>query len=260
MTGAAVRAVLLDLEGTLYARGAVIDGAAETVAALRELGVGLRFLTNTDSKPAERIRADLAGYGLTVAAEELFTPVVAAAQLLTAAGARTYPLVSRELRAVLPTLADEPPYSHVVIGDCRDTLDYAALDGAFRAVRDGAQLLALQTGRYFKRADGDHLDTGAVVSAVAYAAGTEARVLGKPATDFFELAAHSMDVPVTGCVVVGDDATTDIAGGRAAGLRTVQVRTGKYEDQRAEGLTGQATHELDSVAGLPQLIREWGLL
>ncbi len=260
MTGAAVRAVLLDLEGTLYARGAVIDGAVEAVAALRELGVGLRFLTNTDSKPAERIRAELAGYGLTVAAEELFTPVVAAAQLLTAAGARTYPLLSRELREVLPTLADEPPYSHVLIGDCRDTLDYAALDGAFRAVRDGARLLALQTGRYFKRADGDHLDTGAVVAAVVYASGAEARVLGKPATDFFALAADSLGVPVTACVVVGDDATTDIAGGRATGLRTVQVRTGKYEDQRAEGLTGQATHELDSVAGLPRLIREWGVV
>ena len=59
-------------------------------------------------------------------------------------------------------------------------------------------------------------------------------------------------------MVVGDDATTDIAGGRAAGLRTVQVRTGKYADQRAEGLTGQATHELDSVVGLPGLIRELG--
>lgn len=256
MTGVAVRAVLLDLEGTLYARGAVIDGAVEAVAALRGLGVGLRFLTNTDSRPAEGIRAELAGYGLVVAADELFTPVVAAARLLSAAGARTYPLVSRELRAVLPTLAAEPPYSHVLIGDCRDSLDYAALDGAFRAVREGAELLALQTGRYFKRADGDHLDTGAVVAAVAYASGATARVLGKPAADFFELAARSLDVPAASCVVVGDDATTDIAGGLAAGLRTVQVRTGKYADQRAEGLTGRAAHEIGSVAELPALVRE----
>ncbi|MGX1885646.1 HAD-IIA family hydrolase [Streptomyces sp. NPDC055287] len=256
MAGAAVRAVLLDLEGTLYARGAVIEGAVEAVTALRELGVGLRFLTNTDSKPADRIRAELVEYGLILTADELFTPVVAAAQLLNAAGARTYPLVSRELRTALPTLAAEPPYSHVLIGDCRDTLDYAALDGAFRAVREGAELLALQTGRYFKRADGDHLDTGAVVAAVAYASGATARVLGKPAADFFELAAGSVHVPVEACVVVGDDATTDIAGGLAAGMRTVQVRTGKYADQRAEGLTGRASHEIDSVSGLPALIRE----
>jgi ribonucleotide monophosphatase NagD (HAD superfamily) len=53
-------------------------------------------------------------------------------------------------------------------------------------------------------------------------------VLGKPSTDFFALAAGSLGVSIQECVVVGDDATTDIAGGREAGARTVQVRTGKY--------------------------------
>lgn len=52
------------------------------------------------------------------------------------------------------------------------------------------------------------------------------------------------------------DSTTDIAEGNAAGLRTVQVRTGKYADQRAEGLTGHAEHEIDSVADLPAVVAE----
>ncbi|GIJ26337.1 hydrolase [Micromonospora qiuiae] len=253
---AAVRAVLLDLEGTLYANEKVIDGATEAVAELRKLGLGVRFLTNTDSKTAERIRVELAGYGLTVAADELFTPVVAAQRLLTAAGARTYALLSRELIGLMPTVAAAGPYTHVLVGDCRETLNYAALDEAFRAVRGGAELLALQRGRYFKRVDGDHIDTGAVVAAIEYASGVTARVLGKPAEDFFRLAAASLGAQAAECVVVGDDATTDVAGGRAAGLRTVQVRTGKYADQSAEGLTGNADHEVDSVAGLPALLRE----
>ncbi|MFD6756887.1 HAD hydrolase-like protein [Micromonospora gifhornensis] len=252
---AAIRAVLLDLEGTLYANAQVIDGAAEAVDELRELGLGLRFLTNTDSKTAERIRTELAGYGLKVAADELFTPVVAAERLLTTAGARTCALLSRELTGLMPTVVDSGPYTHVLIGDCRETLDYPALDAAFRAVRGGAELPALQRGRYFKRADGDHIDTGAVVAAIEYACGVTARVLGKPAADFFRLAATSLGVDAAECVVVGDDATTDVAGGAAAGLRTVQVRTGKYADQRAEGLTGNADHEVDSVAELPALLR-----
>lgn len=158
----------------------------------------------------------------------------------------------------MPGLVSEPPYTHVLIGDCRDVLDYPALDGAFRAVREGAELLALQRGRYFKRADGDHLDTGAVVAAVEYAAGTTARVLGKPAVDFFALAVRSLGVSAEECLVVGDDASTDVAGGNAAGLRTVQVRTGKYADQHAEGLTGSATHTCDSIAELPDLIAKLG--
>jgi HAD superfamily hydrolase (TIGR01458 family) len=256
MGGAAVSAVLLDLDGTLYARGKVIEGAPAAVRALRDLGVGLRFLTNTDSKPTSLIRAELAGYGLAADHDELFTPVTAAKLLLAAAGVRGYPLISPALRDELPGLAPEPPYTHVLIGDCRDILSYPLLDGAFRALRDGAELLALQRGRYFKDAGGDHLDTGAVVAALEYAAGTTARVLGKPAVDFFTMAAGSLKVPGPGCLVVGDDATTDIAGGSAAGLRTAQVRTGKYRDQLAEGLTGQADYELASVADLPALVSE----
>lgn len=258
MTGTPLRAALLDLEGTLYANERVIEGAAAAIGALREQGVALRFLTNTDSRTTAQIHARLIGYGLPVRPEELFTPVVAARHLLTAPGVRTYALVSRALRDGVPGLVSEPPYTHVLIGDCRDVLDYPALDGAFRAVRDGAELLALQRGRYFKRADGDHLDTGAVVAAVEYAAGTTARVLGKPAVDFFALAVRSLGVSADECLVVGDDASTDVAGGNAAGLRTVQVRTGKYADQHAEGLTGSATHTCESVAELPDLIAKLG--
>lgn len=50
MTGTPLRAALLDLEGTLYANERVIEGAAAAIGALREQGVALRFLTNTDSR------------------------------------------------------------------------------------------------------------------------------------------------------------------------------------------------------------------
>jgi ribonucleotide monophosphatase NagD (HAD superfamily) len=57
-------------------------------------------------------------------------------------------------------------------------------------------------------------------------------------------------------VVVGDDATTDIVGGRVAGARTVQVRTGRYADQYAEGITGSADATIDRVADLPSLLAD----
>jgi ribonucleotide monophosphatase NagD (HAD superfamily) len=70
--------------------------------------------------------------------------------------------------------------THVIIGDCHEILTFDLLDAAFRAVRAGAELIAPQHGRYTRNADGDHLDTGAVVAAVEYAAEVEARLLGKP--------------------------------------------------------------------------------
>lgn len=254
-----ISAVLLDIEGTLYANGRAIDGARDTLEVLREQGVALRFLTNIDSLPPETIAAELSGLGLGIAPRDLFTPVSAACAVIGAAAhPRVYGLLSTALRPAVPHVVSAPPYTHVLIGDCRDVLDYPRLDAAFRAVRDGAELLALQRGRYFKRPDGDHLDTGGIVAGLEYATGVRARVLGKPNREFFALAAASLGVELAQCVVVGDDATTDIAGGRDAGAVTVQVRTGKYADQAGEGLTGRAHRTLDSIAELPAMLKAAG--
>jgi HAD superfamily hydrolase (TIGR01458 family) len=260
----AVRAVLLDLEGTLYASGAALPGAADAVRRLRELGLVLRFLTNTDSRDAEDLARQVTGYGLPVPAEELFTPLEAAAAILAAVpGARALPLLSPRLAGRLtgPTAGApaaggpaDRPYTHVVVGDVQEVLDYALLDEGFRALRAGAELVALQRGRYFKRADGDHIDTGAVVAALEYAAGVPARVVGKPSVDFFAAAAASAGVALAECLIVGDDSATDVAGGRAAKAGTVQVRTGKYADQVREGLAAQADRTVDSIADLPGLL------
>jgi len=275
VSSAPVRGVLLDLEGTLFAHGEALPGAAAAVAALREQGLGIRFLTNIDSLSPVSVAAKLAGCGLSIPVEELFTPVSAVRAFFAAApGARVLTVLSTALRGEFAHLEGDDRegddregtptggtvcdgtarHTHVLVGDCRDVLDYAMLDGAFRALRSGAELVALQRGRYFRREDGDHLDTGAVVAGLEYSAGVQARVLGKPSTDFFALAARSLGLSVAECVVVGDDATTDIAGGRDAGARTVHVRTGKFADQQAEGITGEADATIDSVADLPGLL------
>lgn len=246
------RAALLDLEGTLYAGGQPIPGAAETVASLRASGVAIRFLTNVESQTALDISRGLAAIGLDVPTDELFTPLIAARMLFSSLDqAVVLPLVSAEVRASLGEFTEGGRPTHVLVGDCREILSYEILDNAFRAVRDGAELLALQRGRYFLRPDGEHIDTGAIVAALEYTTGAQARVLGKPSGDFFELAARSAGVTPGDCVVVGDDGTTDIEGGRTAGAATVQVRTGKYERQRTEGVQTRADVDIDSIADLP---------
>lgn len=260
----APRAILLDLDGTVYAAGAPIPGAITAIDELRTAGHPLRFFTNTDSRPPSSVRDQLLGYGVEVAPEELFTPVVAALSLLDQPGARAFALVSDALAPLFPERDAAPAstgegFSHVIVGDCRDALSYRRLDAAFRALRRGARLVALQRGRYFKDPAGDHLDAGALVAALEYAAGVEAVVVGKPERAFFEVAASSAGASTAECVVVGDDATTDIAGGAAVGAQTVQVRTGKYADQRAEGVADNADATIDSLADLPALLvrREW---
>ncbi|MGX6608128.1 HAD-IIA family hydrolase [Micromonosporaceae bacterium Da 78-11] len=248
--------VLLDLDGTTYDRGVLVPGADTAVAELRRAGYTVRFCTNTDSLAEQRVLDRIRGFGIPAGPGDVFTPVTAAQRILRAApDSRAFVIGNDAVRGELSAytrvvgVTEAATATHVVVGDCRDELTYPLLDAAFRAVRAGAGLLALQRGRYFRGADGDHLDTGAVVAAIEYAAGTTARVLGKPSPEFLRLAAGPGEL---GDVwVVGDDRDTDVLMARRDGARSVQVRTGKYAGQSGADL---ADHTVDSVADLPGLL------
>jgi HAD superfamily hydrolase (TIGR01458 family) len=244
------RLVLLDLDGTLHERGSALPGAARAVVELRRAGHTVRVFTNTDSQAEAALVERVRRSGIPVALGEVFTPVVAAKRALPP-GARVLALADRAVHDDLAGHAPPGEATHVVIGDCRETLSYRSLDAAFQAVRAGAELLALQHGRYFRAADGDHLDTGAIVAAIEFATGTRARILGKPSQDFLRLAAHGAPGDLW---VVGDDRTTDILMAAAAGVTSVQVRTGKYPDQRDCDDLPAPTHVIDSIADLPALL------
>lgn len=252
-----MRVLLLDLEGTIYTREGVLPGALEAVAALRERCDAVRFLTNTDSQATDALHASLVERCLNLSIDELFTPVRAASELVSAADGTAFALVTDAVRAQLGQrigLTDDPDAAtHVLVGDCRPSLSYALLDAAFSAVTSGCPLVALQRGRFFLSAGARHLDTGAIVAALEYAAGVSAEVVGKPSPSFVRLALASLGPDAAGDVwVVGDDATSDIAMGHAFGATTVQVRTGKFT-QQPEASTG-ATHTIDSLADLPALL------
>lgn len=251
-------AILCDIEGTLVSGDTPLPGAFDAIAELRMLGCPLRFLSNIDSRTEQEVASDLRSHGLDIRDGELFLPARAAVQLLAQQPrASVLAVTSAAIRHSFERFerAGEP-VTHVVVGDCRERLSYALLDEAFRALDAGASLLALQRSRYLIAADGHHLDTGAIVAALEYASGQTALVLGKPSPEFGALAVASLgersDYPVW---VVGDDATTDVAMGNAIGATTVQLRTGKYDDQPGERIAHPATHELDSIAELPALIR-----
>jgi len=252
--------VLCDVDGTLYERGKLVPRADSAVASLRSVAT-IRFMTNTDSVPTLAVARRLADLGLgRVEQAEVFTPVVAAALRLTGLDGALLMVnqhVATELgTAVRAVSARGDHASAVVVGDVTELLDYELLDHAFDAIRHGADLLALQRGRYFRAADGDHIDTGAVVAALEFACGVTAQVLGKPSVDFAEHAIASAGGRdrFQRILVVGDDRLSDIRMAADAGLESVQVRTGKAHDQDGDPVLPQADHVIDTISDLADLI------
>jgi len=245
--------VLLDLDGTVYEGTRPVPGAAAAVGRLRQGGLAVRFVTNTDSVTPEALVERLAGMGIRAAAGEVLTPVSLAARLFAdLRGARVLAVAAPAVRELLAGALAGPGErpTHVLVCDPSFGACYRDLDDAFRAVRGGAELVASQVARIARRDDGEHLDTGGFVRLLEYAAGVEARVLGKPSPEFFRLALEAAGRPPERALMVGDDLGSDVGGAHAVGMRAVLVRTGKGGDRDGE----EPDAVLDSLADLPGLL------
>ena len=220
----------------------------------------MRFVTNTTNRSRAATRARLEGLGFGVDDPELLTPAALAVQLCEQRGHRRVALFAApELRDDFTALAvDDGDVDAVIVGDLGEGWDYAALNRAFRLVVDGADLIALQKNRYWRRGDGLALDAGPFVAALEYATERTATVVGKPARAFFEQALSGAGASADEAVMVGDDIESDIGGALAAGLAAVLVRTGKYREDRvtASGIAPTAT--VDSIADVPELLAGLG--
>jgi HAD superfamily hydrolase (TIGR01458 family) len=224
-----IRAVLLDLAGVVYQGERPLPGAVDAVATLRDVGLPLRFLTNTTRIPRRTLLRGLDKMGVAVAEEELFTPAQAARAWLATRRLSPHLLIHPDLEEDFANL-DGSGGEAVVVGDAAQGFTYTVLNVAFRKLLGGAEFLALARNRAFKDDDGElSLDAGPFVAALEYACQREAILFGKPAVDFFHAALASVGCDGKEAVMVGDDVEADVAGALAAGIGTaLLVRTGKY--------------------------------
>jgi HAD superfamily hydrolase (TIGR01458 family) len=249
--------VLLDIDGVLHVGEEPLAGAREAVAELRGLATGLRLVTNTTSRSRREIVQQLRRHGFEVQTSEVLTPAALAVGLCRRRGYRAVSLlVSDSLREDLEELEDTPagePVDAVILGDLGEGFTAAVLNEAFRRLLDGAELIALQHNRYWRRADGLVLDVGAYAAALEYASGREATVVGKPAAEFF--AAALADIGVERALMVGDDVEADVGGALAAGLPAVLVRTGKFREDALASSGVEPSAVVDSIADVPAVLR-----
>jgi HAD superfamily hydrolase (TIGR01458 family) len=253
-----VELALVDLDGTVYIGTRLVPGAVAALGQLRDIGLAVRFVTNTDSVTPGALLDRLAGIGVQATEAEVLTPVALARQLLDGLEApRLLAVASPGIRELLGGFlaSSAERVTHVLVCDPSYGVTYDDLDAAFRAVRAGAELLATQVARIVRRDDGEHLDTGGFVRLLEYAAGERARVLGKPSPDFFRLALEHAGIAPERAVMVGDDLAADVAGAQRVGMRGVLVRTGKGAERFPDAGTAIPDATIESLAVLPDLFR-----
>ena len=249
---------LIDLDGTLYIGDALLPGANELVRKLRMQRRGFRFVSNTTLNSRRQIAEKMNRLGVDVDMKDIFTASSAAAELLKSfEGVKCYFVVAESLLEEFDEIeiSDRNP-DYVVIGDIGEEMNYEVMNRVFQLVMGGAELIALQKNRFFRSSRGLQIDAGAFVAALEYASNKQAKIIGKPSRQFFNLAVHDIRVEAgerwlsAEFAMVGDDIESDIKGAMDAGLAGVLVKTGKYNDSYSEHFGITPDFIFDSVKEL----------
>ncbi len=245
------KGIIFDIDGVLEYHGRVCDGAVETVQALRDQGLILRFLTNSTLKSRASCASRLRAHGFAVADEEVFTASYLTAEYLRRKDVRScWVMVDGEGMSEFQDLPEDREHpEYLVVGDNRSCFDFEHLNRALRVLLQGSKLIGMQ-GELLDTVTGEpELNVGSWVSMLERASGQQAVYIGKPNALAFRTVLESMRLPTEQVTVVGDQLSTDIAGAQRLGMRTVMIRGGEFQPSDAE----KDIHPDIAIEGVGQL-------
>lgn len=263
--------LLIDLDGVVWIGREPVPGSPEALTALLAAGKEIVFVTNNPAKfpavYAERLR----GMGVEVDASRIVTAGMVAARLAREAvgpGGSAFVVSRTTLKEMVAAAGVEVLEGEagegagvVVVSGHRD-FDFGELLTAKRALDGGAALIGTSRDPTMPMPGGEWPGTGAILAAVETASGRSAEIAGKPEGHLFEIAlealgrgsfrTHDVDKEPRDLRVamVGDRISSDIEGGRRAGLETILVLSGTSTPAEAEAASPRPDHVVADLAAL----------
>ncbi|MEO3756593.1 HAD hydrolase-like protein [Streptomyces sp. B6B3] len=233
---------LLDLDGVVYAGGAALPHAVESLRfATEQAGMRLGYVTNNAARTPRTVAEHLTRLGVPVTESEVITSALAVARLIAehvpvgapvlCAGGEGLRVALRE-RGLRPVdSADDGPAA-VVQGYGGPDMPWGMLAEAALAVGRGVPWFASNTDATIPSGRGITPGNGAAVEVVRIATGhtREPVIAGKPAPPM-----HRESILRTGArrpLVVGDRLDTDIEGAHAGGVDALLVLSGVTDAPR----------------------------
>lgn len=227
-----LRAFVFDLDGCVYHGNTLLPGVDTLLDALRRSGRRVAFLTNNSREGSDELLRKLHRLGIAAAPEEVVSaaevtgPFVrerfGPSRVLVSGSATLRRLLAAAGHAVLP--AEDYRQAQVVVMGHDDAFAYPTLTALSRAVRAGATFVAVNLDPRLPVEAGEfYPGCGAIVEAVAAAAGVRPAVVGKPEPHLFRVALERLGLPSDAAVMVGDSPNSDIRGAQGVGLRTIWI-------------------------------------
>jgi len=229
-----VKGVLCDISGVLSESSSngdvvAIPGSVDAIERIKAEGIKIKFVTNESARTRESLHGKLSRLGFSIDIDDILTPALAMVVILKENNLRPHLLVNKNVLGDFTEIETENP-NCVVIGDAGEEFSFANLNKAFQilASSNSLPLYSLGKGRFYREDSGLNLDVGPFAAALEFASERKAVICGKPDRTFFQAGLKALELPAGEVVMIGDDIVSDVGGAQTAGIRGVQVRTGKF--------------------------------
>lgn len=211
-----IKAIIFDLDGTLWRGRIVIEGAVETVTTLNDLGYQVFYLTNNSGKTRQQIVGKLNQLGFPAESQNTYCGSYAIAAYLTENKiSSVYVVGSDDLKKDFEShnikVKDSSDVMAVVVG-LDTSLNYKKITTAMEMINNGAKLIIANLDPFYpvennRRLPGCGVMVGAIVGATGHAPDFH---VGKPNTYMLELLCKEHGFSAAEIYVVGDAPESDI--------------------------------------------------
>lgn len=254
--------VLCDLDGVVWLAHQPIPGAVEAIAKLRKAGHRVLFVTNNSADTIEAQEGALAAIGVP-AEGDVLTSALAAARLVQprervlVCGGDGIRQAVRQQGAIVVEDDSTDTHADVVMVGFHRSFNFAGLTRAARAVWRGARLIGTNDDATYPTPHGPIPGGGAILAAVATAAGVTPAVAGKPHQPMADLVSAEIgDEATSTAVMVGDRQSTDGRFAQQLGCAYAHVHCGVTpSDSKLDPTPDLVADDLAAVA--TQLLNGW---
>ena len=249
-----VKAVFLDLDGTIYLGGELIPGALEFLSRCEKLGVQRYFLSNNSSRSVEQYVTKLHKMNIPCTADDVLLSTHDLLSWLKQEGVtKTWAIATEGMCQMMEdvgisTKDDDPEY--VVLG--YDTeINYEKISTGSIHMHRGVPLVASHPDMVCPSPDGGLPDVGAYLAMLKVTTGKDpVHITGKPNPGMIMHKIEELGLDPVECAMVGDRLYTDMEMAIQAGCVSVLVLSGEATMSDLQESGKEVSVVVDSVDSL----------
>jgi len=248
--------LLIDLDGVLKLGDSPASDANDFFKFITDNKIPACILSNSTLRTGEMVKEFFAKHNI-----EISIPAITSFDASLSFVKKKYKKVQVYCRNYLihhfDGMIDNENPEAVVIGDIEDRWNYKIMNDIFNKVFNGAYLIAMHKNKYWNPEGELLIDAGAFITAIEFATGKKAMLIGKPSPLYFKSALERINAKLEDeFFMLGDDVENDIKAAQDLGGKGILIYTGKTKFPLEKNINIKPDFEVNSLKEVIGILRK----